>query len=296
VFETEIDELDSDVQALGERIDEIETTVDEKEAARKKEHEEYEEEADDIKDAIKAIDRAMDKLTGAKDDMKGDVDKDFVQVLANTAMFSRQGSKTPETVQKVIALLQGDKPGEAHAYNYKSNDVIDILRNLRRDFKTELKDVDEEEHDKKASHEKKMLALNNEKKFKDKEKTEKKDLSEVRKKIEEEFTTDLKKAFATRDKKDRSNQISEITDKAKKLYEENENYSDLDVNSQLKDLEKSIVRTDILKNKNRIDGRGLWDVRQSDFLHSFTSCSIISITDKAKKLYEENENFSRSLS
>ena len=55
--------------------------------------------------------------------------------------------------------------------------------------------------------------------------------------------------------------ISEITDKAKKLYEEDENYTDLDVNSQLKSLEKSIVRTDILKNKNRIDGRGLSDVR-----------------------------------
>ena len=90
---------------------------------------------------------------------------------------------------------------------------------------------------------------------------EKKDLSEVKKKIEETFTEDLKKAFATRDKQDRSNQISEITDKAKKLYEEDENYTDLDVNSQLKNLEKSIVRTDILKNKNRIDGRGLSDVR-----------------------------------
>jgi len=90
---------------------------------------------------------------------------------------------------------------------------------------------------------------------------EKKDLSEVKRKLEEEFTKDLKKAFATKDKQDRSNQISEITDKAKKLYEENENYSDLDVNSQLKNIEKSIVRTDILKNKNRIDGRGLADVR-----------------------------------
>ena len=90
---------------------------------------------------------------------------------------------------------------------------------------------------------------------------EKKDLSEVKKKLEKTFTEDLKKAFATRDKQDRSNQISEITDKAKKLYEENENYTDLDVNSELKNLEKSIVRTDILKNKNRIDGRGLSDVR-----------------------------------
>ncbi len=90
---------------------------------------------------------------------------------------------------------------------------------------------------------------------------EKKDLSEVKKKLQEIFTEDLKKAFATKDKQDRSNQISEITEKAKKLYEEDENFSDLDVNSQLKNLEKSIVRTDILKNKNRIDGRGLSDVR-----------------------------------
>ncbi len=90
---------------------------------------------------------------------------------------------------------------------------------------------------------------------------EKKDLSEIKKKLEVEFTEDLKKAFSTRDKQDRSNQISEITEKAKKLYEENEAYTDLDVNSQLKNLEKSIVRTDILKNKNRIDGRGLSDVR-----------------------------------
>ena len=90
---------------------------------------------------------------------------------------------------------------------------------------------------------------------------EKKDLSEVKKKLEEEFTADLTKAFATRDKQDRSNQISEITDKAKKLFEENENYTELDVNYELKNLEKRIVRTDILKNKNRIDGRGLADVR-----------------------------------
>ena len=90
---------------------------------------------------------------------------------------------------------------------------------------------------------------------------EKKDLSEVKKKLEDEFTNDLKKAFSIKDKKERSNLISEITDKAKKIYEDNEDYSDLDVNSELKSIEKSIVRSDILKNKNRIDGRGLSDIR-----------------------------------
>ncbi len=90
---------------------------------------------------------------------------------------------------------------------------------------------------------------------------EKKDLSEVKKKLDDEFTKDLKKAFSIKDKQERSNLISEVTEKAKKLYEEDENFSELDVMHELKNLEKGIVRTDILKNKNRIDGRGLSDVR-----------------------------------
>jgi polyribonucleotide nucleotidyltransferase len=90
---------------------------------------------------------------------------------------------------------------------------------------------------------------------------EKKDLTEVKKKLEEEFTKDLKKAFSIKIKQDRSNLISEVTEKAKKLYEEDEKFTELDVMHELKNIEKAIVRTDILKNKNRIDGRGLADVR-----------------------------------
>jgi len=67
---------------------------------------------------------------------------------------------------------------------------------------------------------------------------EKKDLSEVKKKLEKEFKADLTKAFSIRNKQERSNLISEISDKAKKLFEENENYTDLDVNYELKNLEK----------------------------------------------------------
>ncbi len=90
---------------------------------------------------------------------------------------------------------------------------------------------------------------------------EKKDLSSVKKKLEGEFTKDLKKAFSIKDKQERSNLISEVTEKAKKLYEEDEIFTELDVMHELKDIEKRIVRTDIIKNKNRIDGRGLADVR-----------------------------------
>jgi polyribonucleotide nucleotidyltransferase len=48
------------------------------------------------------------------------------------------------------------------------------------------------------------------------------------------------------------------------MFEGDEIYSDLDVSMTLKKVEKKIVRTDILKNKSRIDGRSLTDVRQID--------------------------------
>ena len=90
---------------------------------------------------------------------------------------------------------------------------------------------------------------------------EKKDLSPVSKNLDKKFNQDLKAAFSTKDKQKRSSLISEITDKAKKLYEEDENTSEIEVNQELKKIEKKIVRSDILDNKKRIDGRGLTDIR-----------------------------------
>jgi len=91
---------------------------------------------------------------------------------------------------------------------------------------------------------------------------EKKDLSDLEKKISENFTKGITEAFAIRDKQKRSNSINEITTKCKEMFENDEAYTDLDVLMILKKLEKKIVRTDILKNKSRIDGRSLTDVRQ----------------------------------
>ena len=93
---------------------------------------------------------------------------------------------------------------------------------------------------------------------------EKKDLSELEKKISDSFKKDLTKAFSIKDKQKRSNLIGEITTKCKEMFEGDETYSDLDISMTLKKVEKKIVRTDILKNKSRIDGRSLTDVRQID--------------------------------
>ena len=93
---------------------------------------------------------------------------------------------------------------------------------------------------------------------------EKKDLSELEKKVSDTFKADLTAAFAIRDKQERSTLLGQITTKCKDMFKEDEAYSDLDVSMMLKKVEKKIVRTDILKNKSRIDGRSLSDVRQID--------------------------------
>jgi len=92
-------------------------------------------------------------------------------------------------------------------------------------------------------------------------KIEDKDFSKLKDKISKELTKDLEKAFSEKDKKKRSDLVSLATEKCKSLFEGDETYSELEILLQLKNLEKDIVRTKILKTKKRIDGRGLSDVR-----------------------------------
>jgi polyribonucleotide nucleotidyltransferase len=88
------------------------------------------------------------------------------------------------------------------------------------------------------------------------------DHSEVKSKIAKALEADLRKAFKETDKKKRSTSIQEAETKCKEMFAEDENVTENQAMAQLKSIEKDIVRTAILKDKKRIDGRGLADVRQ----------------------------------
>jgi len=90
---------------------------------------------------------------------------------------------------------------------------------------------------------------------------EDKDYSALKDKISKKLKKDLEKAFSEKDKKKRSDLINLATEKCKSLFEGVETYSEHEILLQLKNLEKDIVRTKIIKTKKRIDGRGLSDVR-----------------------------------
>lgn len=92
-------------------------------------------------------------------------------------------------------------------------------------------------------------------------KLEDKDYGQLKEKISKKLTKDLEKAFSEKDKKKRSELINLVTEKCKEMFEGDETNTKLEIMLQLKNLEKDIVRTKILKSKKRIDGRGLSDVR-----------------------------------
>ena len=90
---------------------------------------------------------------------------------------------------------------------------------------------------------------------------EKKDLKDVKNNLLKNIKNDLVTAFSEPDKKKRSELINLAREKSLTLYVDSEEFSEMDVESQFKDIEKEIVRTKILKEKKRIDGRGLADIR-----------------------------------
>jgi len=71
---------------------------------------------------------------------------------------------------------------------------------------------------------------------------------------------DLRAAYKLTGKQDRSNKIDEIKAKVKTAFE-GRDLDDKVINNQIKKLEQDIVRTDYVKDKKRIDGRGPADIR-----------------------------------
>jgi polyribonucleotide nucleotidyltransferase len=89
-----------------------------------------------------------------------------------------------------------------------------------------------------------------------------KDYSELKNKISELATKKLEEAFSEKDKKIRGSLINEAKEVIQNHFVDDETYTKVEIMDQFKNLEKDIVRTKILNNKIRIDGRKLDEVRQ----------------------------------
>ena len=95
--------------------------------------------------------------------------------------------------------------------------------------------------------------------------------------VDEKYRKNLEDAFTTIDKKERGKKISTIKDTL--LADTDEELHAIYL-KQFKEVEKSVVREDILSNQKRIDGRGLTDVRdisiETNFLPSVHGSALFT--------------------
>jgi len=79
--------------------------------------------------------------------------------------------------------------------------------------------------------------------------------------LKEEYSEDIKKSYSVVDKMERHNSLNEIKSKIEEAYTDNSEVNMNEVMGYFKKIEKGIVRSQILEDKKRIDGRSLDEVR-----------------------------------
>ena len=80
--------------------------------------------------------------------------------------------------------------------------------------------------------------------------------------LREEYSEDIKKSYSIVDKMERHNSLNEIKSKIEAAYLDNSESNMNEVMGYFKKIEKGIVRSQILEDKKRIDGRSLDEVRK----------------------------------
>merc|ERR1712113_925096 len=123
------DELSADIKGLGAKIEQGEALITNATEVRKGENEVYLGSDMNVSAAIDACERALEALKGSKAALTGDAKLDLVQLgaLEERLLGSSKLSKLQQT------------PTE---YGYRSNDIITVIENLRKQFLDAKKDAD----------------------------------------------------------------------------------------------------------------------------------------------------------
>eukprot|EP00747_Dinoflagellata_sp_TGD_P156888 gnl/TRDRNA2_/TRDRNA2_177696_c3_seq3.p1 gnl/TRDRNA2_/TRDRNA2_177696_c3~~gnl/TRDRNA2_/TRDRNA2_177696_c3_seq3.p1 ORF type:complete len:729 (+),score=267.17 gnl/TRDRNA2_/TRDRNA2_177696_c3_seq3:96-2189(+) len=183
-LEGEISKLNSDIADLSTEISSFEDEIAATQTKESDEHSEYLVERADVTDAISEVHGAVDELKHTADDEKGDVGGTSGVLLALKSkavrvlqLSSRSSHVAPSDAQMKTLSMLAD-PGTAHGYEFHSGEIIQTMEGVEKTEKKERADLDEEEFKLEAALEKKILGLENQKKFAEEEKAEKEALVE----------------------------------------------------------------------------------------------------------------------
>jgi len=199
---SEISTLDGEIAELSTKITGLETESADAQKIRDAEHAVYLEKEADAAGAIDACERAIAALKESKDAMGGKAELEAlvqVQAVARTALALSTQMSLSDGQVRTLSAIAGSQPGKAYESTYHSNDIIATIEDLLKRFEGIKAQLDQEEFDTNAMHDKKQLGLKNEIKFAEKEKAEKEALA-----AEKTDTKEAKQADKDAETKDKN--------------------------------------------------------------------------------------------
>uniref|UniRef100_A0A7S3TR87 Uncharacterized protein n=1 Tax=Strombidinopsis acuminata TaxID=141414 RepID=A0A7S3TR87_9SPIT len=183
----EITTLDGEIGGLSTKITNLGATIVSLEGARATEHDTYKVNEADASKAISQIQGALEALKASKGKMAGKTDMEIalpqiraVAVLAMSTAASSNSALTDAQWKILGDLASKKQPGKSYEYEYHSNDIIALLEKLHTQFQQTKLELDQDEFDANSAFEKERLALQNLKKFAEKEKAEKEAVREAK--------------------------------------------------------------------------------------------------------------------
>jgi uncharacterized protein YlxW (UPF0749 family) len=201
-LEADISELNAAINDLAAEIDELTKKIDSSQEERNHQHAEYKVVDADTVAAVGAMEGAIKALKDSKAAMDDGAKVDLVQVQAVASKVLAIAQKSSRmtvpqaTLTKVVALSQlGQAPP---AYEYRSNDIIQTLEDLKDTFLQNKKEDDESEFSSNSAWEKKDLNMKNLRKFAEDAKFQKEQF--VEKKTETKETAEADKTAETKDR------------------------------------------------------------------------------------------------
>jgi len=172
-----LQQLATEISTLATDIEQLEVDIKKLDEDRVEDQEKYEADNAEMVAAIDACERATEALKESKAAMDGKAELNYklAQVHAAASSGARKGFVvlTAEQEAALSELSRGPTDGKAYESTYHSNEVIELLDDLKNQFIKEKNDLDTAEFENKQLYDNIRLQKSNDKKFKEMDKAEK---------------------------------------------------------------------------------------------------------------------------
>lgn len=180
----EVAQLESEVPALADKINELAKETKHIVAEREKVHADYVKTDNDISEAIASCMAAIGVIEDAKTKIKAGGGKVNLMQVIKIVQAKVGQAAAGERSHVVLAVLSGREglatPGKSLDFEFQSNDILETIRDLMRQFKDDRKELVDTEFESKTAFDKKKLGLDHQRELAEQDKEQKEQLLQAK--------------------------------------------------------------------------------------------------------------------